>query len=35
MRYRDIMKTAFFELVNMKEEYKINVKSNMAREVVI
>lgn len=35
MRYRDIVKSAFFELVNMKEEYKLNTKGNMAREVII
>jgi hypothetical protein len=26
MRFRDIMKTGFFELVNQKEDYRLNTK---------
>lgn len=35
IRYRDAVKAGFFELVNQKEEYKLNTKNNMAREVVL
>lgn len=35
MRYRDIVKNGFFELVNQKEEYKLATKNEMAREVVM
>lgn len=35
MKYRDIMKNAFYEFVNIKEEYKINVKNQMAKECMV
>lgn len=35
MRYRDAVKNGFFELINFKEEYKINTKTRMSQKSVL